>query len=250
MSTNSHSSSSVTSAHIRPQLSKLLIPRSQRRLFFLQFTLMTILGWVVGGITSIALEKIVWESLPSTFIEEPQIWIFWVRLLSNTLFAVVFAADQALVVRRYFSGWLWLLATSFGWLIANGVANAWINYISFIATSLNETSSYEITFTLGFLSTLAYIFSGIWLGLFQWLVLRRYTIKSWWWNFFPSISFLCISLFVWLLSLGQNLLPQMYRTPVLYWSQQGFTAMILGVIPAIGLCTLKTNFRRKTETSS
>ncbi|QLE59259.1 hypothetical protein FD725_03460 [Nostoc sp. TCL26-01] len=247
---NPSSSSPVTSANSHLQLNKLLIPRSQRRLFFLQFTFMTVLGWVVGGIASIALEKIIWESLPPTFIEEPQIWVFWARLLSNIVFAVVFAADQALVVRRYFSGWLWLFATSFGWLIANGVATAWINYISSIATSLNESLTSEITLTLGFLSTLSYIFSGIWLGLFQWLVLRRYTTKSWWWNFSPSISFLLISLFVWLLSLGQNLLPQMYRTPVLYWSQQVFTAMILGVIPAIGLCTLKRNFRRKTETSS
>ncbi|MBD2345950.1 hypothetical protein [Anabaena subtropica] len=250
MQANSHSSPRVASTNSNSHLSKLLIPRSQRRMFFCQFTLMTIMGWVVGGIASIALEKIIWESLPTVFAFAPQTSAFWVKLMSNVLFALVFAADQALVIRRYLSGRLWLIATSIGWLIAHSVASAWINYISSIAISLNENLTFEITFILGFLSTFSYIFSGIWLGFFQWLVLRRYTTKSWWWNFFPSVSFLCISLFVWLLSLGQTLLPETYRTPILYWSQQGFTAIILGIIPAIGLCTLKRNLHRKAGITS
>jgi hypothetical protein len=237
MQTDSNSSSHVASTNSYAHPGRLLIPRSQRRRFFFQFTFMTIMGWVVGGVASIALEKIILASQPSA--------ISWVRLLSNVVFAVVFAADQALVLRRYLSGWLWILATSIGWLIANSVATAWINYISSIAGSLNETISPEGGFVLGFLSTISYIISGIWLGLFQWLVLRRYAAKAWWWNFLPSISFFFVSLLIWSLSLAQDLIPQANRTPIMYWSEQGLTAIILGVIPAISLCTLKRNSHPK-----
>ncbi|MBD2501093.1 hypothetical protein [Anabaena azotica] len=250
MQANSSSSPQTTSANRNSQSSRLLIPRSQRRGFFVQFTLMTIMGWVVGGVASIALEKIIWDNWTYAIASAPQTWAFWVKFGSNVLFAVVFAADQALIIRRYVSGRLWLLATSIGWLIAYYVAAAWNSYLSSIATSLNENLTVELTYILSFLSTFAYIFSGIWLGLFQWLVLRRYITKCWWWCFFPSVSFLCISLLVWLLSLGQNLFPEAYRTPVLYWSQQGFTAIILGIIPAIGLCSLKRNLQRKAGISS
>ncbi|WP_375511137.1 hypothetical protein [uncultured Nostoc sp.] len=245
MQTDSNSSDHVASANNDPNPGKFLIPRSQRQRFFIQFTLMTLIGWVVGGIAGIALEKIILQTSPSIAIQ-PQTWGILVRSLSNVVFAVIFAADQALVLYRYLPGWQWLFATSVGWLIANGVSTAWINYISSIATSLNETLSLEQTFIFEFLSAIAYIISGIWLGICQWLVLRRYTADIWWWNFLPSISFFLITILVWLLFIMQNLIPETYRTPILYWSGQGLTAVILGAIPAIGLCTLKRNLHRKT----
>jgi hypothetical protein len=224
---------------------KLLIPRSQRRRFVVQFTCMTILGWVVGGVASIAVEKILLGSVFSDGSVQLQIWSYWIRFLSNIIFAVIFAADQALVMRRYLSGGRWLVATSIGWLTANGVATAWINYIATIANSLEQNLSPELAVIFGFLSTISYILSGIWLGLFQWLVLRHYTSKSWWWNFVPSLAFLIISLLIWFLSLIQNLIPEAIRNAILYSSQQGFTAVILGVIPAIALCTFKRNIPAK-----
>jgi hypothetical protein len=141
-----------------------------------------------------------------------------------------------------------MFATSLGWLVANSVSAQWINYIASIA-SLNQISV-EQKVIFGFLSTIAYILSGIWLGFFQWLVLRRYTTRAWWWNFLPSISFLFISILVWLLSLVQEFIPEVNRVQVVYLCEQGLTAVVLGVIPAIGLCTLKTNLRYTTGTSS
>ncbi|MBD2563438.1 MULTISPECIES: hypothetical protein [Nostoc] len=249
MQTDSNSPDHVASANNEPNPGKFLIPRSQRQRFFIQFTLMTLIGWVVGGVASIALEKIILQSLLSVAIQ-PQTWSILARSLSNVVFAVIFAADQSLVLYRYLPGWQWLFATSVGWLIANGVSTAWINYISTIASSLNETLSPEQTFIFGFLSAIAYIISGIWLGLCQWLVLRRYTTGIWWWNFLPSISFLLISILVWLLFIVQNLIPDTYRTFILYWSGQGLTAVILGAIPAIGLCVLKRNPHGQTRVSS
>lgn len=241
MQTDSNSPDHVASANNEPNPGKFLIPRSQRQRFFIQFTLMTLIGWVVGGVASIALEKIILQSLSPGVAIQPQTWSILVRSLSNVVFAVIFAADQSLILYRYLSGWQWIFATSVGWLIANGVSTAWINYISTIVSS-----SPEETLILGFLSAIAYIISGIWLGICQWLVLRRYTAGVWWWSFLPSISFLLITILVWLLFVVQNLIPEANRNLILYWSGQGFTAMILGIIPAIGLCTLKINSHRRT----
>ncbi|MEA5515535.1 hypothetical protein [Nodularia sp. UHCC 0506] len=241
MQTDSNNSNHVAST-LHP--GKLLIPRPHRQKFFIQFTLMTVLGWVVGGIASIGLERSILGGLP------PADSFHWVKILGNIVFAVVFAADQALVLHRYISGWLWILATSAGWLIANSIAFSWVKYISSLASSFNAGVTPELVFIWGVLSTISYILAGIWLGLCQWLVLQRYAKQVWWWIFLPSISFSLISIFVWFLSLVQDLIPEMNRTPILYWSEQTFTAIILGVIPAIGLCTLKTNSHRPTKSSS
>jgi hypothetical protein len=244
MQTDSNSPDRVASANNEPNPGKFLIPRSQRQRFFIHFTLMTLIGWVVGGIASIALEKIILQSLSPSVAIQPQTWSILVRSLSNVVFAVIFAADQSLVIYRYLPGFQWLFATTVGWLIANGVSTAWINYISTIALSFPEG-----TLILGFLSAIAYVISGIWLGICQWLVLRRHAAGIWWWNFLPSISFFLITILVWLLFIVQNLISETYRTPILYWSGQGLTATILGAIPAIGLCTLKRNLHPKTEVS-
>lgn len=245
MQSDSNSPDRLASANNEPNPGKFLIPRSQRQKFFFQFTLMTLIGWVVGGVASIALEKFILQNLSL----ELQTWSIVVRGLGNIVFALIFAADQSLVLYRYLSGWQWIFATSVGWLIANGVSTAWINYISSFASSLNETLSPEQTFILGFISAIAYIISGIWLGICQWLVLRRYTASAWWWNFLPSISFLLITILVWLLFIVQNLIPEATRNFILYWSGQGLTAIILGAIPAIGLCTLKRNSPRQSGIS-
>ncbi|WP_341529227.1 hypothetical protein WKK05_07945 [Nostoc sp. UHCC 0302] len=241
MQSDSNSPYHIASTNNDSNSGKFLIPRSQRRRFFIQFTLMTVLGWIVGGIASIAIEKIILESLAVTAAQQSAIFVTLVRFLSNIIFAVVFAADQALVLYRYLPGWLWILATSLGWLIANTVSTAWIGYISSVALSLNQTLSPEAAIIFGFLSTIAYIFSGIWLGICQWLVLRRYTADVWWWNFLPSISFFFISVLIGLLSLVQDLIPEANRT----WIGQGFAAVMLGIIPAIGLCTLQKAGRQR-----
>ncbi|MBO3458056.1 hypothetical protein G4P69_04910 [Aetokthonos hydrillicola CCALA 1050] len=223
-----------------PDLSKFLIPRSQQRKFLIKFTIMTILGWAVGGIASLTLEKTLLHGFSPT-VGQQLTWYKTERYLSNGLFAVIFAADQAFVMHRYISGWLWALATSIGWLIANGISAAWISHISSMVSTLNKNLSPHEIFFFGILSTCAYIISGIWLGFFQWLILRRYTVGSWWWNFLPSFSFSLISISIGFLSLIQQFIPLVYRDQILYFFGQGLTAVILGVIPGIGLCTLKKN---------
>ena len=239
MQTDSNSPYDRVSTKSVPRQQSFLIPRTLRQRFFIQFTFMTIIGWIVGGIISMLIERTIIEILPPAFLQQ-QISYTLGKYLSSVVFAVIFGADQAIVLHQYVSGWLWMLATCLGWLICNGVSDAWINSISSIALSLNKTLFPSEIVILGILSTLAYILSGIWLGFFQWLVLRRYTTSAWWWNFLPSISFLSISLLVWLLSLVQEF-PEVHSAQILYLSGQGLTALILGVIPALGLCRLKRN---------
>jgi hypothetical protein len=240
MQTDSHSPNDANFDPINVESTLYLIPRSHRRKFFIQFILMTMVGWVVGGVVSLVFDKVVTEGLIST--SKPQLlnlWSIWGSYASLGLFAVIFAADQAIVVRKYVSPWLWILATSSGWLIATKVSTAWIEHISSLAQSVQRNLSPKEILIIGIVSTGAYVVSGVWMGFSQWVVLRRYSNASWWWNFLPSITFFVISLLVWLLSLVYDLLPVVYRDQILSYGEQFFTALTLGIVPAIGFCRLQ-----------
>jgi hypothetical protein len=216
----------------------LLIPRSERREFFLLFTFMTMLGWIGGGIASVALEKILRENIPAYFFQNEILWYRIVKLIANSLFALIFAADQSIPLNKYISGWSWMFATAIGWLVGNTVSTAWIAYISSMAASTNQISP-QAAIVFGILPTAAYIFSGLWLGLLQWLVLRKQVKGGWWWIFVPSISYFFISISILLISFIQNLIPAVHRPVTLFLLTQGFTALILAVIPAIAFCRLR-----------
>ncbi|MEM9925457.1 MAG: hypothetical protein AAF915_17170 [Cyanobacteria bacterium P01_D01_bin.50] len=218
----------------------LLIPSDHRQGFFFVFTFMTILGWVGGGIASLALEKILRENIPPDFGQNEILWYRIAKLIASSLFALIFAADQSIPLSKYISGWFWMLATAIGWLFANTVSTAWIAYISSIAASTNQISPQAVTF-FGILSTVAYIVSGLWLGLLQWLMLRYYIKDGWWWIFVPSISYLFISISILLVSFLQDFIPAIHYDITLFLLKQGLTALILGVVPAIGFLRLRKN---------
>ncbi|MEM6754760.1 MAG: hypothetical protein AAF630_17530 [Cyanobacteria bacterium P01_C01_bin.38] len=218
----------------------LLIPRSQRREFFLLFTFMTALGWIGGGIASLALEKILRENIPAYFVQNELLWFRIAKLIATISFALIFAADQSIPLNKYISGWSWMFATAIGWLVGNTVSTAWIGYISTMAASTNQMSP-QAAIIFQILPTTAYIFSGLWLGLLQWLVLRKQVKGGWWWIFVPSISYFFISITIFLISFLQNLIPAIYRDVTLFLLTQGLTALILAVIPAIAFCRLRKN---------
>jgi hypothetical protein len=216
----------------------LLVPRSERQGFFLLFTFMTALGWIGGGIASLALEKILRENTPVDFAQNELLWYRIAKLIASSLFALIFAADQSIPLSKYISGWSWMFATAIGWLVGNTVSTAWIAYISSIAALTNQMSLQAAIF-FRILPTAAYIFSGLWLGLLQWLVLRKQVKGAWWWIFVPSISYFFISISIFLISLVQNFIPAIHRDVTLFLVTQGLTALILAVIPAIGFCRLQ-----------
>jgi hypothetical protein len=238
MPTDSNSPAAVAANQNEANQGRYLIPPFQRRRFCIQFTFMTILGWVGGGIASIALEQAIINNLPMMIAENAIAANTITKTISSVGFAVIFALAQAFVLRRYLSSGLWMLATSVGWLLANSVSTAWINYILSTASSINQGLSADGALFWGFLSTFSYILSGIWLGMCQWSVLRLYAAAAWRWNFIPSIAFVWISFLVWLLSLLPDMIPAFNQQLVLYIIGQFFTAMILGIVPAMGLCSL------------
>lgn len=216
----------------------LLIPRSQRQEFFLLFTFMTALGWIGGGIASVALEKILRENIPAYFFQNEILWFRVAKLIANSLFALIFAADQSIPLSKYISGWSWMFATAIGWLVGNTVSTAWIAYISSMAASTNQISPQAAIF-FRILPTAAYIFSGLWLGLLQWLVLRTQVKGGWWWIFVPSISYFFISISILIISFLQKFIPAIHRDVTLFLLTQGLTAFILAVIPVIAFCRLR-----------
>ncbi|MEM7555173.1 MAG: hypothetical protein AAF378_13930 [Cyanobacteria bacterium P01_A01_bin.84] len=232
------------------QSQKYVIVRSQRRIFFLKFLLMTLVGWIVGGIASLALEKTFLQLLPGLAPEYQENWLIWSKYISTGIFALIFGADQGLVVCKYISGWWWMLATTVGWLISNHVSTTWIEYIETIAASLEKTLSPTDTFMFAMISTVAYILSGIWLGLCQWLVLRNYAHNPWRWIFLPSFSFLCISVSLIILAQLQDFLPILGQGRFQYFGEQILTALMLGVIPSIALCTFRVKSNSREYTSN
>lgn len=242
---HTESSNSIRFTASIPRTRKYLIPRQKRRIFFFRFTLMTLLGWVVGGIASLALKRLFVDLLPAVVNFPHPVLSIWGEYISNLLFALIFGADQALVVRQYISGKQWMIVTTLGWLVASNFSAIWVQHIYFQAVSLNQTLSSQQILLFGFLSTLAYVISGLWLGFFQWLVLRRYAVNAWKWAFVPAVSFFFISISMLLYAQARLFIPQLNQNIVNYLSQQILTALILGIVPGVVLCTFK--FKPKQE---
>jgi hypothetical protein len=239
MQTNNETSDNTREPIPHPR--KLLIPAEARWGFLLLFTSMTVLGWVVGGIASLLVEKSIVGNLPPE--AQPE-WLALVKYITTSIvFATIFATAQAFAVYRYVSGWLWLFAMSAGWIVFNSVGTSWKNY--FLSIALSGSLEPDIAFLFSLLSTFAFILSAIWLGLFQYLVLRRHAAAVWWWNFLPVMSFLLIHILVWLLSVVQELIPEPNRNDILYVTGQVSTALILGLLPAIAFCFLKIKIDRR-----
>lgn len=226
-----------------PKISTLfLIPPPERRRFLLRFAFMTILGWVVGGIATLVLLQTFNERIIPT-ASQPMQWFWYYSwfYVSTAVFSFIFAIDQALVMRKYVSGWLWLLATLLGWLFSQSISHGWVTYIHGLAESLGRDLVTIERIVFVSLSTIAANVAWTWLGFSQWIVLRKYTKGSWWWIFLHTLSFFVISFLVWLLSLGHDFIPEAYRPQVLFLSEQGFSAAVLAIVPAIAACRLKSN---------
>ncbi|BAZ05348.1 hypothetical protein [Calothrix sp. NIES-3974] len=223
-----------------PTTSKFLILPTERRRFLSKFVLMTLLGWFVGGIATLVLLQTMNEQIIPTANQQMQwFWYYSWFYISTALFALIFAIDQAVVMRKYVSGWLWLFATFLGWLFSQSISHGWVSYIHSLALSLGRDLVTIERIVFASLSTIAANLAWTWLGFSQWVVLRKYTQGSWWWIFIHTLSFFGISFLVWLLSLGHDVIPEVYRSQVVFLAEQGCSAAILAIIPAIAACRLQ-----------
>lgn len=175
------------------------IPANRRRSFFWQFTLATALSWIAGGLLASWLRIVILAGIPRNSILSEFIY--------GAILGTILGLTQWWVLRRYRLDRLWIFNTGAGFVISAVISQAWRPWIG------------------GLLATIAYI----WLGMAQWLVLRKRVDRSWRWLIVPPIAMLVANLFrliVFFIVLSSNLaLPP--------WSWVGIeilAGLMIGVI--------------------
>ena len=224
--------SSISTPSVRSQ--HFLIPPFERVSFLLLFVAASWFG-------SLALFLYVrrWAGLflPFFLREDTPIGIF----VFGAIAGVVLGASQWLVLRRYVPDWLWILATTTGYAVWLTTLQSWRRLLTqfLLDTSLplqlgNLFPVVDVAF-----STLLTAIGAIWLGLAQWLVLRRYSRMAWGWILVPSIALLMTG--VWT---GTNLLFNLFNIPF----QMNVGLLNVGLfttVQAIALCTLQKRNHRQ-----
>ncbi len=102
------------------------------------------------------------------------------KILQAMIGATIIGFLQALILSRFFAhSWLWILCTLIPWIL---MAETSLGVVGWFAP---RTELIMVRLTTGLkLGSIA----GIWLGLWQWLVLQSVLSKSYLWIFFSSIS--------------------------------------------------------------
>lgn len=220
-----------------------LITPLDRFKFTVLFVLATGLGWV--------LEAGVLRTLNSPIV--PQAWqsggllgAFVTGLVAGT----IVSALQWLVLRRYLSDWLWILASSVGYVLLMTTQEAWWSLLDQLLkntewfTTVSTMHPRATLLASGAVSTLLSALCTVWLGIAQWLFLRQYTQFSRWWVMIPAIAVILSS---GLFTLGTLLPPLLNLNLALEPTALG--AGILGTIQAIALCALRQRVSDRAASS-
>ncbi|MGQ9870895.1 hypothetical protein [Leptodesmis sp.] len=207
---------------------QLLIPPFERSRFTMLFVLATGLGWF--------LISLVLHAVPNLLGLQHQglLAIFVTGLVSG----LMVSACQWLVLRRYLPDWLWILASTTGYILLTLTLESWWGRFAQVLSQptvmewANKLPAATVPIASALLRSLLAAVSALWLGLTQWLCLRYYTRSNLWWIGIPPLAVLLsaalTTLNVWLptsplhLTLDTNVLG----------------AGILGITQAIGFCAL------------
>jgi hypothetical protein len=163
----------------------------------------------------------------------------------------IVSALQWLVLRRYLSDWLWILASSVGYVLLMTTQEAWWSLLEQLLkntewfTTLSTMHPRATLLASGAVSTLLSALCAVWLGMAQWLFLRQYTQSSRWWVMIPSIAVVLSS---GLFTLG-TLLPPLFNLN-LTLEPTALGAGILGTIQAIALCALRQRISDRAATNA
>jgi hypothetical protein len=178
-----------------PSRPPLLIPRSGRRRFLIRFIGLTILGFAIGGVSTVivnlAADRLLFNGMsqpgsPGSIAKE----VFVGLLLGATL-----GTAQWFELRRHLkSSYLWILANSLGY-VATSNALFLILLSQTSSPFLEQLSSYvfgllpismgqnpaDFIPLIGLAFLLMASWSGVVIGMPQWLVLRKSLQPVWWW---------------------------------------------------------------------
>lgn len=207
---------------------QLLIPPFERSRFTVLFVLATGLGWFL---ISLVLHSV--QNLPGV-TNQSLLGAFVTGLVSG----LMVSACQWLVLRRYLPDWLWILASTTGYVLLTLTLESWWGWFGQLLSEpavtqwANKLPATTVPIVSALLRSLLATVSALWLGLTQWLFLRYYTRSNHWWIGIPSLAVLwsavLATLNIWLptsplnLALDPNVLG----------------AGILGITQAIGFCAL------------
>lgn len=221
----------------------LITPLNRFR-FTVLFVLATGLGWV--------LEAGVLRTLDTPML--PQLWptggllgAFVTGLVAGT----IVSALQWLVLRRYLSDWLWILAGSVGYVLLMTTQEAWWSLLEQLLkttewfTTISTLHPRATLLASSAISTLLSALCAVWLGIAQWLFLRQYTQSSRWWVMIPSIAVILSS---GLFTLG-SLIPSLLNFNLVL-EPTALGAGILGTIQAIALCALRQRISDRSANHS
>lgn len=192
----------------------LLIPKSERWQFLGLFTLLSVIGGVLGFLVA----SVIAQGLPES--------LAIARPLERLLVGTVLGVGQWLTLRRYGLDRAWIVATGAGYIIATAIAQS-------------------LTVVGGLFVSLVFIA----LGATQWWVLRSVVQGAWRWILVPAIAFFLSSLvFVLVLLVYSRVTPGDAASFV--WLQVTLQMLILGGVQAAVLTTLRRHLPVMRDRSS
>ena len=217
-----------------------LIPPHNRFAFVVLFVLATGVGWfLTWGILQLPRGPLA----PTAIAQPGLLSTFVIGLVSG----LVVSAVQWLVLRRYLSDWLWILAGATGYVLLLLTLEAWWGVLGQV-WALPEVMVFMTRWSPTLFATASLMartvlttIAAIWLGLAQWLFLRQYARPCSGWIWVPSIAVLLsatVSALVERLSGWGIVLP--LEVSVL-------AAGILGTTQAIALCGLAKRGQPQSE---
>jgi len=218
-----------------PASQQFLVPPFARVRFAIAFILATGFGWFLIWFV---LRSVQDPLMPAQAIQRG----LGAALVTGLVSGLMVSTMQWLVLRRYLADRLWILTGVVGYILLTVTLEACWQRIGIITTNRQVTELFEelpastVVVVASSLRVLLTTLCALWLGLTQWLFLRRHTRSNLWWLIVPSIAVLLSSSFailsILLLSAGVKLPLEI----------NVLAAGILGTTQAIALCAL----RRKT----
>jgi hypothetical protein len=238
----------------------LLIPRSGRRRFLISFVGLTIVGFIVGGvfavIVNLVTDRFIFNGAaqpvsPGNIVKE-----VCVGLLQGATLGTV----QWLELRRHLkSGYLWILANSLSHVVTSNAlvlillsqtSSPWLEELMAYIFGLSLLSGNQNLAVLVPLIALAFLliacWSGVVIGIPQWLVLRQSLQSVWWWILAMIVPGAIASSFWVMTIVSAQFVPSADLSGVLtYLAIASFAVQSLayGVVQGVSLCAC----RRKVE---
>ncbi|WP_143289222.1 hypothetical protein [Brunnivagina elsteri] len=193
---------------------------------------MTSLAILIGTIIGTILVKFI---SPSDLGRLDAFSLILLGLIQGVAIGISLGIFQWLGIKSYIPSIYWILATSFGYILANVLPNIWSNF----AIYKLGANQIEIAIQSTLITPICYIIFGI----IQSRALSKYVKKSWKWIAVPSICWL--SLAIWFAPL--NILFARILTPSEYgkfavaiaFLRFISSALVLGIVPSVALCLLR-----------